>query len=647
MSHIAFSRASLNSRASSITLPLLYPSLYTIRAASINSAISKGLRRTKGVGFRGRDKPVGRRERPADEDARKGRHREFGRRGQDAESITDLREAREKFQSTRDNWQGDGKFSKKVAAKKLGIDLEALAKVKVRKGKKILEDPILGVTRKKSRAARFNDPNDSFGQRSSVFQAKLAKGELVSPNDKYDMNSSFDSPKPDKMLNAELRRENAERSNPDAFTQYYSTKVGKLSMQPRRFKNDFREPPQGEPEDGPYFTQTSTRPGRDTSDQSPQGQIAWRGRQTLAQAAAGLPLQETSQRKGEVDRDSRSSSNAAQNPDKKMPLSIPYTTSASEFLYGTSVVEAALTSKRIPRRKLYKLYIHTGENREAADRDIDMERLARKAGVEIVPIVTSWVRLMDKMSGGRPHNGYVLEASPLPRLPVKSLGEINENEEAPGYQVVVDYQSREEAEVNGTSNFVRVPRRRNGRNPFVLLLDEIVDPGNLGGIIRTASFLGVSAIAISTRNSASFTPVVLKASAGASENITLFSVNKPGGFVADSRLAGWKIYAAVAPSNNPEMKKISLSTDEIDNPLSEDPCLLMLGSEGHGLRPNLRVHADVELSIPGSGRSGSVDSLNVSVAAGILCNAFLRKPSASRKLEPVEFQPNTDPEKLF
>jgi 21S rRNA (GM2251-2'-O)-methyltransferase len=317
--------------------------------------------------------------------------------------------------------------------------------------------------------------------------------------------------------------------------------------------------------------------------------------------------------------------------DKRMPISIPYTTPASEFLYGTSVVEAALKSKNVPRRQHYKLYIYKGEKRENVARDADIERLARRSGVEVARVGSDWLPLMDKMSGSRPHNGYILEASPLPRLPVTSLGELTEQDDRPGFKVAVDYQSREDAAVNGTSDFVRA-KNNLGRKPLVLFLDSILDPGNLGGIIRTASFLGATAVAIS-KNCTAFSPVVLKASAGASENITLFTVNKPAGFIADSKLAGWKIFAAVAPSGS-YMSSL-ISTDDLADPLSDDPCILMLGAEGEGLRMNLRSKADVQLSIRGNGQSHSVDSLNVSVATGILCSAFLKRSSLRKSAAPI------------
>ncbi|CAG8982183.1 hypothetical protein HYALB_00003619 [Hymenoscyphus albidus] len=323
----------------------------------------------------------------------------------------------------------------------------------------------------------------------------------------------------------------------------------------------------------------------------------------------------------------------------RIPVSIPYTTPASEFLYGTSVVEAALTSRRIPRRQLYKLYIYTGENREqsSSDRDVDLEALARTNGVKVSRVNGDGLGLMDKMSGGRPHNGYILEASPLPRLPITSLGSTVDEDGRRGFNVTVDFQSREDAAVNGTADFINLPGSR--RQPMVLLLDSIQDPGNLGGIIRTASFLGASAVAISTRNSASFTPVVLKASAGASENITLFSISNPEAFIQASHEAGWKIYAAVAPAGKgARQTNKSVSTDELDDPLARNPCLLMLGGEGDGLRMKLRRKSDIRIYIPGRSQKSSVDSLNVSVAAGILCNAFLgqNRPAITPPVDEVD-----------
>ncbi|KAI9712195.1 MAG: hypothetical protein M1812_006929 [Candelaria pacifica] len=305
------------------------------------------------------------------------------------------------------------------------------------------------------------------------------------------------------------------------------------------------------------------------------------------------------------------------------PLAIPYSTPASEFLYGTSVVTAALLARS---RKLYKLYIYDGENREVAARDSAIYQLGLKAHVDVRHVVGDWIRMLDKMSTGRPHNGYILEASPLPKLPVTSLHRVSQSDRF--FDVQLDHQSREEEAINGRDNrfIYRKNQEQKDRYPFVLLLDEILDPGNLGAILRSAFFLGVDAVAISTRNSAPFSPVMLKASAGASENIRILSVTKPAMFMLESINNGWQFYAAALPDDK-DSSRPYLSTSNLPHLLTQHPCVLMLGGEGEGLRSNLRKKATSDVGIEGKMAKVGVDSLNVSVAAGILCEAFLRKGS--------------------
>ena len=87
--------------------------------------------------------------------------------------------------------------------------------------------------------------------------------------------------------------------------------------------------------------------------------------------------------------------------ESNVPLSIPYTTPASEFLYGTSVVTSALLASR---RKLYRLYIYDGDNREVRDQDKRIQKLAMERNVVVERVQGSWLRLMDRTSTGRPHN---------------------------------------------------------------------------------------------------------------------------------------------------------------------------------------------------------------------------------------------------
>ena len=148
-------------------------------------------------------------------------------------------------------------------------------------------------------------------------------------------------------------------------------------------------------------------------------------------------------------------------------------------------------------------------------------------------------------------------------------------------------------------------------------------------MLRTAFFFGVDAVAISTRNCAPFSPVALKASAGASESLKILSVSQPEQFVDESQRNGWRFHAAVAPSENTKVnkKRQYYLTSSMKCPAIQGPTVLMLGGEGEGLRSNLRKRANCLAGVEGhNAGKGGVDSLNVSVAAGILCEAFLRKP---------------------
>lgn len=167
---------------------------------------------------------------------------------------------------------------------------------------------------------------------------------------------------------------------------------------------------------------------------------------------------------------------------------------------------------------------------------------------------------------------------------------------------------------------------------MIKLTNAQLDPGNLGGILRTAYFFGVDAVAISTRNGAPLSPVALKASAGASENLDLMSIAHPRAFIDESQENGWKFYAAVAPSNStsPDDRRVThFTTSTLACPVRNHPCVLMLGGEGEGLGWNLQKKADFVLGVEGHRiGQGGVDSLNVSVATGLLCEAFLRRPSS-------------------
>ncbi|GIZ42114.1 hypothetical protein CKM354_000539400 [Cercospora kikuchii] len=326
------------------------------------------------------------------------------------------------------------------------------------------------------------------------------------------------------------------------------------------------------------------------------------------------------------------------NEEEEVPVSIPYTTAASEFLYGYNSVLAALKAQR---RKLYKLYIHPkifdadigAQGTESGDKPgSELVALAKQAGI---PFRNEFkTAMLDKMSDGRPHNGVILEASKLPAVPVTGL---RKPESSKGLiPIELSSQTAEDAKINGSPKVINA-LSGGWRHPFIVMLDGITDPGNVGNIIRTCHFYGIDAVAVATNTCANLSSAVLaKASAGACEAMRLLSVSQPSNFVHDSSKYRWKVYAAVAPIGKTDFSGQFLSTSRVsaDSPLAKHPCILMLGAEGEGLRQNLRNRADYFVSIEGGHRAESVpvvgvDSMNVGVATGVLLEAFLRKPPSA------------------
>ena len=308
-----------------------------------------------------------------------------------------------------------------------------------------------------------------------------------------------------------------------------------------------------------------------------------------------------------------------------VPITIPYSSAASQWLYGANTVVAALRGNR---RKIYQLIVKKGERSSDASQIL---RLANSAGIKIQTHDDN--RLLDKLSEGRAHNGAVLETSTLPALPTARLFKPN-----PQLNVIpleLHKQNAEEIAVNGTSNTLQYDGK-SWRSPIILFLDGITDPGNIGGILRTAHFYGVDAVAVATNTCCNLSsPVLAKASAGACEAIPILAISKPADFISKSSTAGWKICAAVAPDVGSQKRQKQLTSVSIaaKSPLASSPCILMMGSEGEGLRENLRSKADLEVTIE-RGSSAKhvvdvgVDSMNVGVATGVLVDAFMRNPSA-------------------
>ncbi|EXL56650.1 hypothetical protein FOCG_04186 [Fusarium oxysporum f. sp. radicis-lycopersici 26381] len=518
------------------------------------------------------------------------------------------------------NWRQEQKLKKKLRKKE-------------EEKKEREEREELGIGRR-TRRRRFADPENEFGNRSFVHRMKY--GDLKEVADNLNVKQpvrprSFPEAQKERTFgsrdgdNDVARHERHERHEPS------NEKFEKLNQQ---FNRSIRRPEDPQQRFGRFDRQDRQS---NISGRSSNGEFD--GSQRRFDRSQPSDFRHDNARQDRQNDQGDDSVDVKRGKKKEMmAMTLKYTTAASQFLYGRSVVKAALEQNR---RKLYNLYIHANENRKYNTDTVTLTRMAKKLNVPIKIVPPEEQRIMDKMSMGRPHNGFVLEASPLPQIPIKSLGNLEESPGRLGFHVDLDHQTKEEATINGTDTFIR---RSNDvmPKPFVLLLNEIVDPGNLGGIIRTASYLGVDAVGITNRGSSTLTPVVLKSAAGAVEEVSLFAVDDPVKFIQDSQKAGWKSYAAVAPPDRKLVRKhgskfVSTDTIEAQSPLNEHPCLLILGNEGYGLSKPIKVAADYELSVPRFVQGSCVDSLNVSVAAGLLCHSFVKEPVtvAPQPVEPT------------
>jgi 23S rRNA (guanosine2251-2'-O)-methyltransferase len=146
-------------------------------------------------------------------------------------------------------------------------------------------------------------------------------------------------------------------------------------------------------------------------------------------------------------------------------------------------------------------------------------------------------------------------------------------------------------------------------NALVVVLDEVQDPHNLGAVARVAETAGAAGLVIPERRAAQVTPAVAKASAGAIEHLPIARVRNIADYLAQARDAGAWIYGA-----DPEGVPYT-------DPDYSGRKVLVLGSEGKGLRPRVASACDQLIALPVRGK---VDSLNVSTAAAALVYGILQ-----------------------
>ena len=152
--------------------------------------------------------------------------------------------------------------------------------------------------------------------------------------------------------------------------------------------------------------------------------------------------------------------------------------------------------------------------------------------------------------------------------------------------------------------------REKGEDPFLILLDNIEDPHNLGAIIRTANLAGAHGVIIPKRRAAGLTAVVARASAGALNYTPVAKVTNVTAAIKELKEKGlWFVCADMGGETMYELKLTG-------------PIGLVIGNEGEGVSRLVREACDFTASIP---MKGNIDSLNASVAAGVLAYEIVRQ----------------------
>ena len=141
-------------------------------------------------------------------------------------------------------------------------------------------------------------------------------------------------------------------------------------------------------------------------------------------------------------------------------------------------------------------------------------------------------------------------------------------------------------------------------SPLLVCLDQVTDPHNLGAVARTAEAAGATGVVVPAHNSARVTPAVVRASAGAIEHLPVAVVKNMARYL--SEVKGPQLWAWAAAGD----AETTLWDADLTGGIA-----LVLGAEGKGVRPLVRRTCDGAVSIP---LHGDIESLNVSVAAGVL-----------------------------
>lgn len=247
-------------------------------------------------------------------------------------------------------------------------------------------------------------------------------------------------------------------------------------------------------------------------------------------------------------------------------------TRGEDVIAGRNAVQEALRAGRA----IDSLYVARGSHSGS------LSALIAKAKAQGIAIKEADPRKLDSLCGSANHQGVV------------ALAAVRE------YATIED--------------MFRLAQER-GEPPFLILADELEDPHNLGAILRTAECAGAHGVIIPRRRAVGLTYAVGKASAGAVEYVPVARVTNLAAAVEQLKERGVWIYAA------------DLDGEPWCSVDYSGPVALVVGNEGHGVSRLVREKSDFVVTLP---MAGQIQSLNASVACGILCYEIARQRQGLR-----------------
>lgn len=248
----------------------------------------------------------------------------------------------------------------------------------------------------------------------------------------------------------------------------------------------------------------------------------------------------------------------------------------ADLIAGRNAIAEALRAGRA----IDSLYVQRGERGGA------LQALVKKAKEAGAAIKEADPKKLDYLCGGANHQGVVVVAAVKEYATVEDLFRRAQEKDEP---------------------------------PFFVVCDELEDPHNLGAILRTAECAGAHGVIIPKRRSVGLTYAVGKASAGAVEYLPVARVGNLPSLLEELKARGLWIYAA-------DMDGSPWCQTDFTGPTA-----LVIGSEGRGVGRLVKEKADFVVSLP---LKGNINSLNASVAAGILCYEVARQRSGTKAFNP-------------